>query len=50
MEEIILCNPTLNYFVNQANWDINNPFHLELKCKALEIALMIYLERYVAKL
>jgi hypothetical protein len=50
MEEIILADPTLNYFINQARWDINNPHHLECKCKALEIALMKYLDKYVAKL
>jgi hypothetical protein len=50
MEEIILADPTLNYFINQVEWDINNPMHLEIKVACLKIALSIYLRRYVNQL
>ncbi len=50
MEEIILNDPTLNFFVNEAKWDINNPNHLKIKVACLKIALSIYLNRYVNQL
>jgi hypothetical protein len=50
MEKIILADPTLNYFINEAEFDINNPRHLEIKVACLKIALAKYLNRYVNRL
>jgi hypothetical protein len=47
MEEIILADPTLNFFMNEAEWDINNPTHLDIKVACLKIALAKYLHHYV---
>jgi hypothetical protein len=45
MEEIIKNDPTLNYFVNEAPFDINNDFQLELKVASLKIALYKFIQK-----
>jgi len=45
MEDIIKSDRTLNYFINGANIDWNNDFHIELRCNALKVALWYYLNK-----
>jgi len=43
MEQIIKNDPTLNFFINEANIDWNNEFQVDLRCTSLKIALAYYL-------
>ena len=45
MDDIIKNDPTLNFFVNEAKWDINNPHHLDIKVACLKIALHKFIEK-----
>lgn len=45
MEEIIKADPTLDYFINNANINWFDSFQVNLRCVALEIALWKYLNK-----
>lgn len=44
MENIIDSDPTLKFFIKEAFIDWNNPFQVELRCKAILIALAKYID------
>lgn len=45
METIIKNDPTLNYLVNEANIDWFNEFQVNLRFKAIEIALYKFIDK-----
>ena len=45
MEQVILNDLTLNFFINEAYIDWNNQHQIELRCSAILIALAKYLDR-----
>lgn len=45
MENIILCDPTLNYFINEAEIDWNDERQINIRCTAIMIALIKWLDR-----
>ena len=49
METIIKNDPTLNYFINEAEIDWNNDFQVELRLNSLKIALSKYINSWVNK-